>query len=113
MLDTFPHTGGTTTCDALWMGAPVVTLAGETATSRGGASLLHAVGLDELVAHTPEEYLDIATTLARDPHRLAALRAGMRKRMAASPLLDEVQFTRNLESAYRTMWRTWCTNQRT
>jgi protein O-GlcNAc transferase len=112
ILDTFPYSGGTTTCHSMWMGVPVVSLAGETATSRGGASLLHAVGLDELVANTPEQYLDIAAALAADPKRLAALRAGMRKRMAASPLMDEPRFTRNLEKAYRTMWRAWCVNQK-
>ena len=111
VLDTFPYSGGTTTCHALWMGVPVVTLAGETAASRGGASLLHAVGLGQLVAQTPEQYLDIAAALAADPKRLAALRAGMRRRMSASPLMDEERFTRNLEKAYRKMWRTWCAKQ--
>lgn len=108
VLDTFPYTGGTTTCHSLWMGVPLVTLTGNTATSRGGASLLNAIGLDELVAHTPEEYLDIATALAQDGPRLAALRAGLRDRMAASPLMDAGRFTRNLEKAYRAMWVTWC-----
>jgi predicted O-linked N-acetylglucosamine transferase (SPINDLY family) len=111
ILDTFPYSGGTTTCHSLWMGVPVVTLAGETATSRGGASLLHAMGLDQLVAQTPEQYLEIAAALAADAQRLAALRAGMRKRMAASALMDEVQFTRNLEKAYGEMWRAWCAKQ--
>lgn len=108
VLDTFPYTGGTTTCHALWMGVPVVTLTGNTATSRGGASLLSAVGLGELVADTPEEYLDIAAALAQDRPRLAALRAEMRDRMAASPLMDAERFTRNLEEAYRAMWVSWC-----
>ena len=111
VLDTFPYTGGTTTCHALWMGVPVVTLTGVTATSRGGASLLHAVGLDELVAATAEEYLDTAAALAQDRGRLAALRSGMRERMAASPLMDAERFTRDLERAYRNMWRTWCANR--
>lgn len=108
MLDTFPFTGGTTTCHALWMGVPVVSLVGDTATSRGGASLLHAVGLGELVAQTPEQYIDIGCGLAQDPARLAALRAGLRERMRASSLMDAQRFTRNLESAYRVMWRSWC-----
>ena len=112
MLDTTPCSGGTTTCHALWMGVPVVTLAGETATSRGGASLLHAVGLGQLVAQTPEQYLDIAAGLAADPEHLAALRASMRQRMSTSPLMDEARFTRNLEKAYRAMWRRWCAAQR-
>jgi predicted O-linked N-acetylglucosamine transferase (SPINDLY family) len=113
ILDTNPYSGGTTTCHALWMGVPVVTLAGETATSRGGASLLNAVGLRELVAETPKQYVDFAAALAADPKRLARVRAGLRKRMAASPLMDEVRFTRNLEKAYRAMWRAWCDKQRT
>ncbi len=111
MLDTFPYTGGTTTCHALWMGVPVVSLAGETATSRGGASLLHAVGLGELVAQTPGEYLHIAAALAGDTQRLSALRAGLRDRMRSSPLTDADRFTRGLERAYRTMWRNWCENR--
>lgn len=108
MLDTFPFSGGTTTCHALWMGVPVVSLVGETATSRGGASLLHAVGLGELVAQTPDQYLDIASSLAHDPARLATLRVGLRERVRTSPLSDARRFTRNLESAYRVMWRSWC-----
>jgi predicted O-linked N-acetylglucosamine transferase (SPINDLY family) len=108
MLDTFPYTGGTTTCHALWMGVPVVSLVGDTVPSRGGASLLGTVGLDELVADTPEQYLDKACSLANDPRRLSALRAGMRARMSASPLLDAARFTLNLEQAYRSMWRHWC-----
>lgn len=108
MLDTFPYSGGTTTCHALWMGVPVITLAGDTAPSRGGASLLNAVGLAEFVAQTPQRYLEIASALALDPPRLAALRAGMRARMAASPLMDSQGFTRDLEQAYRSAWRAWC-----
>ena len=107
-LDAFPYTGGTTTCHSLWMGVPVVTLAGETPASRGGASALRTVGLDELVAGSVEQYVDIAAGLARDPGRLAALRAGLRARVAASPLADAGAFTRDLEAAYRQMWRTWC-----
>ena len=111
MLDTFPFTGGTTTCHALWMGVPVISLVGNTATSRGGASLLHAVGLSELVAQSPDQYIDIACGLAQDAARLASLRAGMRERMRASALMDAQRFTRNLESAYRQMWQTWCAGE--
>ncbi|HUL90927.1 MAG TPA: tetratricopeptide repeat protein [Burkholderiales bacterium] len=108
MLDTFPYTGGTTTCHALWMGVPVISLAGDSGPSRGGASVLGTIGLDELLAHTPEQYLDKACSLANDPERLAELRAGMRGRMSVSPLMDSARFTRNLEDAYRSMWRQWC-----
>ena len=111
MLDTFPYGGGTTTCQALWMGVPVVTLARDTPASLCGASLLGTVGLDELVARTPEQYLDIAETLSGDLPRLAALRAGMRPRLASSPLLDASRFTGNLEAALRLIWRDWCKTQ--
>jgi len=108
MLDTFPYSGGTTTCHALWMGVPVVSLSGDTATSRGGASLLHAVGLRDLVAHTTDQYLDIAAGLAYDRKRLASLRSGLRDRMRCSPLMDSTRFTRHLEKAYGAAWRAWC-----
>jgi predicted O-linked N-acetylglucosamine transferase (SPINDLY family) len=108
MLDTFPYTGGTTTCHALWMGVPVVSLAGTSAPSRGGASLLRAIALDELVVDTPEQYLDTACGLASDPQRLSVLRTEMRTRMSESPLMDATRFTYHLEQAYRSMWRHWC-----
>lgn len=85
-LDTDPYNGATTTCDALWMGVPVVTRAGETHVSRMAATILSAVGLDEMIARTPEEYERIAVDLAKDEARLAALRAGLRHRMATSAL---------------------------
>jgi predicted O-linked N-acetylglucosamine transferase (SPINDLY family) len=107
-LDPMPYTGGTTTCDALWMGVPVVTLAGRTAVSRGGASLLSNVGLPELVARGEDEYLDIAANLMRDPERLADLRQSLRPRLEASPVMDAPAFVRGLEAAFREMWREWC-----
>ena len=108
ILDTHPYSGGTTTCHALWMGVPVVTLAGNTPTSRGGATLLHAVGLDELIADSPDAYLRIAEQLVSDGARLQRLRETMRARMGASTLMDEAGFTRDLEAAYRDLWRSWC-----
>jgi len=108
MLDTHPYSGGTTTCHALWMGVPVVTLAGDTPTSRGGASLLHAAGLGDLVAESADRYVEIAASLAGDAARIAALRAGMRERLRASALMDARRFTRNLEAAFRSMWKSWC-----
>ena len=107
-LDTFPYGGGTTTCDALWMGVPVVSLAGQTAVGRGGASILSNVGLPELVAHDAEQYVRIAVDLANDLPRLSELRATLRNRMQASPLMDAPRFARNVEAAYREMWRRWC-----
>jgi predicted O-linked N-acetylglucosamine transferase (SPINDLY family) len=111
MLDTFPYAGGTTTCHALWMGVPVISLPGPTATSRGGASLLAAVGLEEFIAQDAEHYIAIASRLAADMPQLACVRAGLRQRMLASPLCDARRFTRKLEAAYRSMWRIWCAKQ--
>jgi protein O-GlcNAc transferase len=107
-LDTFPYAGHTTTCEALWMGLPVITLAGEWYIQRVGASLLGVMDLEELVADTPEAYVDAARRLAAEPDRLADLRAGLRERMQASPLMDGAGFTRRLEDAYREAWRRWC-----
>jgi len=107
-LDPFPYNGGTTTCEALWMGLPVVTLAGETAISRAGLSLLSNIGHPEWVARSAAEYVDIAQSLSRDPARLAQLRATLRKRMKASVLMDAPRFARDVEAAYRSMWKRWC-----
>jgi predicted O-linked N-acetylglucosamine transferase (SPINDLY family) len=110
-LDTFPYHGTTTTCEALFMGVPVVTLAGDRHVSRVGASLLTRVGLPELIATTPADYARIAGELAVDRKRLSELRAGLRERLARSPLCDEVGFTRTLEGALREMWRIWCADE--
>ena len=107
-LDPFPYNGTATTCEALWMGAAVITLAGNTHVSRVGASLLGAIGLGDLIATNRQQYVQIAASLAANPQRVAELRAGMRRRLAASPLRDELGFTRALEAAYRTIWRHWC-----
>jgi predicted O-linked N-acetylglucosamine transferase (SPINDLY family) len=107
-LDTLPYSGGTTTCDALWMGVPVITLPGERPTSRSAASLLTTVGLPEWIATSAEDYVGRALAFAADRDRLARLRASLRERMRASPLMDEAAFARDLEAAYRQMWRDWC-----
>ena len=107
-LDPFPCNGMTTTCHALWMGVPVVTLAGRSPMSRAGLSLLSVVGLPELVARSEDEYVAIASELAGDRPRLAALRGGLRERMSDSPLMDAPGFARKVERAYREMWREWC-----
>ena len=107
-LDPFPFNGVTTTCEALWMGVPVVTLVGDRQYGRVGASLLKAVGLEELIAESPDGYLRIATDLACNPDRLKALRATLRDRMWASPLCDGAGFAHVMEQAYRRMWRRWC-----
>jgi predicted O-linked N-acetylglucosamine transferase (SPINDLY family) len=107
-LDTFPYNGTTTTCEALWMGVSVVTLAGDRHAARVGASLLTRAGLDDLIAQSPEVYVERAVALAGDPARLGALRAGLRDTVARSALSDAQGFTRTLEAAYRHMWRAWC-----
>jgi protein O-GlcNAc transferase len=107
-LDPFPWGGGITTCDALWMGVPVVSLVGGTAVGRGGTSILANIGLPELIAQTPEQYVKIAVALAGDLPRLAELRGSLRQRMRASPLMDAPRFAREIEAAYRQMWRNWC-----
>jgi predicted O-linked N-acetylglucosamine transferase (SPINDLY family) len=107
-LDPFPYGGGTTTCDGLWMGVPVVSLAGQTAVGRGGVSILSNLGLTDLVAQDSEQYVRIVVDLANNLPRLSDLRATMRGRMQDSPLTDVPRFTRNIEAAYRLMWQRWC-----
>jgi predicted O-linked N-acetylglucosamine transferase (SPINDLY family) len=103
-LDVFPYNGATTTCEALWMGVPVVTLAGATHVSRVGVSILNRAGLGELVAQSPDEYLEKARALAEDVERRRALRRELRARLSSSPLLDAVAFTQGIEAEYRRMW---------
>jgi predicted O-linked N-acetylglucosamine transferase (SPINDLY family) len=107
-LDTMPYSGGTTTCDALWMGVPVVTAPGPRPASRSAASILSSAGLADWIAATPEDYVSKAVELAARPERLARLRASLRAELRASPLMDEPGFARALEALYRTMWRRWC-----
>ncbi len=105
-LDPFPYNGTTTTLDALWMGAPVITLEGASHVGRVGVSQMSNLGLQELIAHNQSEYVEIAVALAHDLPRLAALRAGMRERMLASPLMNVARFISNLERAYENMLAT-------
>jgi protein O-GlcNAc transferase len=107
-LDTFPYNGTTTTCEALWMGVPVVTLAGNRHAGRVGVSLLNQVCLPELIANSTEQYRKIAAELAGNLDRLAVLKFSLRERVANSPLCDGKTFTRQLEQAYREMWERWC-----
>ena len=104
-LDTFPRTGGATTADALWMGVPVLTLSGERMIERQGVSMLTAVGLEELIANTKDEYVEKAVVLAKDAERRKQLRGSLREQMAASPLCDARGLAQALEEAYRDMWR--------
>lgn len=107
-LDTHPYSGVTTTCEALWMGVPVVTLAGEKFISRNSAALLANVGLNDLVASAPQQYVALAVQLAADRARLAQLRGAQRERFSASPLGNAPLFVQNLEAAYREIWKQWC-----
>ena len=107
-LDTMPYSGGTTTCDALWMGVPVVTAPGSRPSSRSTASILSTVGLPEWIASSPEDYVRLAVESTRDEARLAELRKSLRERLRQSPLMDEERFVRDVENAYRRMWRDWC-----
>ena len=110
-LDPFPYNGCTTTCEALWMGVPVVTLRGSMSYSRYGVSLLSNLDLKDLIAATPEEYVATAAALARQRKRLAALRMELRPRMLASPLCDATVLAREIEKAYRRIWKRWCKAQ--
>ena len=107
-LDTVPYNGHTTSLDSFWMGVPVVTMVGQTVVGRAGLSQLTNLGLPELVASNPEQYVRIAAELAQDLPRLDNLRSTLRQRMQSSPLMDASRFARNIEAAYRQMWMRWC-----
>jgi len=111
VLDSFPVTGSTSTAIPLWMGVPVITLAGDHVGQRMGAAFLYAAGLPELAAESPETYVEKVIGLARDKPRLALLRSSLRAKMAASPLCDHKAVTRSVENAYREMWKKWCTKR--
>ncbi|GCE62133.1 FkbM family methyltransferase [Microcystis aeruginosa] len=104
-LDTFPYNGCTTTCDALWMGVPVLTLAGDRKIQRMGNSLLQAIGLEDWIAHSPEEYVNKAITFAQDLEAIAQLRTSLRERFQKSQLGDIEGLTLALENAYQQMWK--------
>lgn len=108
LLDTIPYNGTTTTCESLWMGVPVVTIQGRMHAGRVTTSLLAAIGAVDWVASDEEEFATLAASLIQDRPRLATLRTALRQRMLASPLCNGAAFTRKLESAYRSMWRDWC-----
>ncbi len=104
ILDSFPYPGITTTCEALWMGVPTLTLAGETMLARQGASLLTCAGLEEWVARNKEEYVTLALAYAADVNRLAQLRAGLRQQVLVSPLFNAPLFAKRFEDALQGMW---------
>lgn len=106
-LDPFPFTGCVTTCEGLWMGVPLVTLAGSHLVARQGASFMHALDLPDWVAESEEDYIRIAVEKSNDLNALTNLRKTLRARMKASPLLDANAFTRHMETAYQAMWQRW------
>ena len=104
-LDSFPYNGTTTTCEALWMGVPVITLLGERHAGRVGASIMHLLGFEDLlVAKTPEEYIEKTSALALQTDKLAEIRGGLRSIMQQSSLCDAEMFARTVEEAYTKMW---------
>ena len=107
-LDTVPYNGHTTSLDSFWMGVPVVTLVGQTVVGRAGLSQLTNLGLPELIASSPEQYVRIAAELTQDIPRLDNLRSTLRRRMQSSALMDAPRFARNIEAVYREIWRRWC-----
>lgn len=107
-LDPFPYNGTTTTCDALWMGLPVITLAGKTHVSRVGMSLVTHLGHSEWAVESEDAYVAKCRELADDLPALARMRVGLREKMRQSPLCDAPQFVKDLEIAYRAMWMKWC-----
>jgi predicted O-linked N-acetylglucosamine transferase (SPINDLY family) len=110
-LDPFPYNGITTTCDALWMGVPVLTLPGSLPASRAGLSLLTTAGFDELIAESEEQFIETARAVARElPTRYP--REHVRQKMSSSPLMDAPRFARNVEGAFRQMWQSWCRGRR-
>jgi predicted O-linked N-acetylglucosamine transferase (SPINDLY family) len=110
-LDPFPHTGGLTTCDALWMGVPVITCPGEMFAGRQSLSYLSTLGLTETIARDFDHYVELAVSLAHDLPRLAAIRAGLRERTARSALCDGPRAAENLAQLLRDVWRRWCAQQ--
>jgi protein O-GlcNAc transferase len=106
-LDPFPYNGGTTTLHSLWMGVPVVTLAGGHTVSRVGVAAMSRVGLDQFITHSEEEYLQRAIALVQDLPGLSRIRQGLRDRMGSANC-EPAAITRHLEAAYRDMWRKWC-----
>ncbi len=112
-LDPFPYNGTTTTCEAMWMGVPVVTLLGGRHAARVGASLLTTIGQDQLIAKSVNEYVETAVALALNPDRLNTIRCGLRGRMQNSPLCDPEGFARDMERSFRSIWREWCGNPAT
>jgi len=111
-LDTFPYNGTTTTCEALWMGVPVITLNGDRHAGRVSGSILSRIGLSDWIADSTGNYIETAVQMTRHPDHLQKLRMTMRSRMLQSPLMNRRGFVQNLETAYRWMWKGWCEHEK-
>jgi protein O-GlcNAc transferase len=111
VLDPFPYSGGLTTCEALWMGVPTITLPGEIFASRHSASHMSNAGLADWVTDSVEDYVEMAVARAANLGALAELRAGLREKVRLSPLCDAPRFGRSLGMALRHTWRAWCSDQ--
>lgn len=107
-LDSFPYNGGSTSLDTMWMGVPIVTLTGRLPVQRCGAEVLTLVGSPDLVAETPEQYVEAAVFLSQAVPRIPGLRQNVRRALQNSSIMDEPGLARRVEAAFRDMWRTWC-----
>ena len=107
----FRYNGTTITCQALWMGVPVISLVGNCHASRVGLSILSSINMELFAANTAREYIAAATALAKNTDALAKIRSSMRGHLAISGLCDAVSFARQIEKAYRKMWQNWCQKQ--
>jgi len=107
-LDPFPYGGGTTTLHSAWMGVPIVALRGQQGISRSTFSILSSLAMPELVAGSEPDYVELNVRLAEDKAWRTELRATLRDRLVASPLMNASEFAADLESGYRAMWRQWC-----
>jgi predicted O-linked N-acetylglucosamine transferase (SPINDLY family) len=111
-LDPFPYNGTTTTIEGLWMGVPLLALKGDRLVAHMGESILHTLGIPEWIAMDKEDYVAKAAALAGDSAYLSNVRANLRNRLLTSPISDAPRFARNLEAAFRGMWRKWCEQQK-
>jgi predicted O-linked N-acetylglucosamine transferase (SPINDLY family) len=107
-LDTFPYNGGTTTCHAMWMGIPTLTMAGQTPASRSGATMLSHVGLENLIADHTDDFVNKGLNLANDLEQLAQIRRELRTRFSLSAYGQPELIAKSLEYAFRLMWQRWC-----
>ena len=112
-LDPFPYNGATTTCESLWMGVPVITLAGKVHAGRVGVSLLKTLGMSDFIAETTDGYVRKAVVLSANKNGLTNLRHTLRSRMHSSSLCDGPRFTKDVEGLFRQMWTRWCKGQAT